>query len=175
MKTWIKDGAKEKLKLIFKTEKEIVLICIGTDKVIGDAYGPLLGTLLTDGNFRGAKVYGTLEDPIHALNLENKLFEIMNEHPEAYIIGIDACLGDVKRVGEVSCSFDSINPGKGVGKDLPSVGQAKIVGITGRYLDAHELFTSRNVRLGFIYNMAKSTAEMLFDIYEELHLQRKSA
>ena len=57
----------------------IVIVCIGTDRSTGDSLGPLVGTLLsekTENSSSSFHVYGTLDDPIHAMNLQEKLNEI---------------------------------------------------------------------------------------------------
>lgn len=48
-----------------------VIVCIGTDKCIGDCLGPLVGTMLLE-KFIPLPVYGTIKSPMHALNLEKK-------------------------------------------------------------------------------------------------------
>ena len=64
-----------------------VIICIGTDKCIGDCLGPLVGTLLHE-SFLPLPIYGTISSPIHALNLDTNLKEINCKHPNSCIIGI---------------------------------------------------------------------------------------
>ena len=49
--------------------RPIVFVCIGTDRSTGDSLGPLIGTLLVEKNIHPFHVYGSLENPIHALNL----------------------------------------------------------------------------------------------------------
>ena len=80
--------------------KDTVIVCIGTDKCIGDCLGPLVGSILTE-NFFPLPVYGTLSSPIHALNISERLDEIYSTHPNASIIGVDACLGDEDDIGEI--------------------------------------------------------------------------
>ena len=48
-------------------DEKTIIVCIGTDKCIGDCLGPLVGTLLRE-KFFPLKVYGTNDSPIHALN-----------------------------------------------------------------------------------------------------------
>lgn len=79
---------------------DIVIINIGTDKNIGDSVAPLVGTLLQSYD-TNLNVFGTLEEPIHALNLDKNLAEINSKFPNAYIIGIDACLGGSDNIGEI--------------------------------------------------------------------------
>ena len=76
--------------------RPVVIVCIGTDRSTGDSLGPLIGTLLSEKTLPNFYIYGTLEDPIHAVNLQEKLNYIHSIHENPFIIGIDACLGRVK-------------------------------------------------------------------------------
>ncbi len=44
-----------------------IIVCIGTDRCIGDCLGPLIGSMLEE-KFFPLPVYGTIANPIHALN-----------------------------------------------------------------------------------------------------------
>ena len=55
-----------------KTHIPIILVCIGTDRSTGDALGPLVGTKLEQVGIKNFQVFGTLDEPVHALNLEEK-------------------------------------------------------------------------------------------------------
>lgn len=140
-----------------------VIICIGTDKCIGDCLGPLVGTLL-ETSFFPLPVYGTISSPIHALNLEERLKVINIEHPNSYIIGIDACLGDSKSIGEIHTRDYAIRPGKGVGKNLPDVGVASIIGIIDSS-DNSDFFSTRSIRLSFVLDMAKTISHGIIHSY----------
>jgi len=143
--------------------KNTVIVCIGTDKCIGDCLGPLVGSILTE-NFFPLPVYGTLSAPIHALNIDERLDEIYSNHPNASIIGVDACLGDTEDIGEIRIRDYAIHPGKGVGKKLPEVGIASVIGIVDS-IDNSELFFSRSIRLSFIMNMAKIISRVFIESY----------
>ncbi|WP_035284445.1 MULTISPECIES: spore protease YyaC [unclassified Clostridium] len=143
--------------------RNTVIVCIGTDKCIGDCLGPLVGTILTE-NFFPLPVYGTLSSPIHALNIDERLDEIYAKHPDASIIGIDACLGDTEDIGEIRIRDYAIHPGKGVGKELPEVGIASVIGIVDSS-DNAEFFFSRSIRLSFIMDMAKSISRIFMEAY----------
>ncbi|RII32434.1 spore protease YyaC [Clostridium chromiireducens] len=140
-----------------------VIVCIGTDKCIGDCLGPLVGTILTE-NFFPLPVYGTLSSPIHALNIDERLSEIQSNHPDASIIGVDACLGDEDDIGEIRIRNYAIHPGKGVGKELPEVGIASVIGIVDSS-DNAEFFFSRSIRLSFIMDMAKIISRIFMEAY----------
>ena len=144
-------------------DSDTIIVCIGTDRCIGDCLGPLTGTLLKDKRFP-LPVYGTISEPIHALNIDKKLLEIKSLHPNKNIIGIDACLGDNDSVGEIQARDYAIHPGKGVGKSLPEVGAASIIGIVDSS-DNSEIFTNRNIRLDLILSMANVVSDALIHAY----------
>lgn len=144
-------------------DEETIIVCIGTDKCIGDCLGPLVGSILNE-NFFPLPVYGTLSSPIHALNIDERLDEIYKNHPNASIIGVDACLGNEEDIGQIRTRDYAIHPGKGVGKELPEVGIASIIGIVDSSNNS-ELFFSRSIRLSFIMDMAKVIARALIEAY----------
>ncbi|MCK1994710.1 spore protease YyaC [Peribacillus muralis] len=139
----------------------IVIVCIGTDRSTGDSLGPLVGTLLSEKTENGSSpfhVYGTLDDPIHAMNLQEKLNEINQVHTNPFMIGIDACLGKLKSVGIVQIGQGPVKPGAGVNKELPSVGNAHITGIVN-VSGFMEFMVLQNTRLNLVLKMAKTIAE----------------
>ncbi|KZL90100.1 hypothetical protein CLMAG_45860 [Clostridium magnum DSM 2767] len=143
--------------------KDTIIVCIGTDRCIGDCLGPLVGTLLKSKNFP-LPVYGTVSDPIHALNIDKKLNEIKLLHTGSNIIGIDACLGDSDSIGEIQARDYPVHPGKGVGKSLPNVGDTSIIGIVDSN-DNDEIFNSNNIRLNLVLSMAKVITHALIHSY----------
>lgn len=115
------------------TDREIVLVCIGSDRATGDCLGPIIGHKLERfGGERWQKnfhIYGTLEQPIHAKNLEATIQTIQLYHPDALVIAVDASLGIVEHVGYITLGEGSLCPGVGVDKNLPAIGDIFITGI----------------------------------------------
>lgn len=153
--------SKELLGLLpLGKNQPIVFVCIGTDRSTGDSLGPLVGTLLNEkkASLPSFNVYGTLAEPIHAMNLQEKLNEIHKLHADPFIIGIDACLGKVRSVGIVQIGEGPVKPGAGVNKDLPAVGNAHITGIVN-VSGFMEFMVLQNTRLHLVLNMAKKIAD----------------
>ena len=50
--------------------KSVVFLCIGTDRSTGDSLGPLIGYKISGLRNRNVHVYGTLENPVHARNID---------------------------------------------------------------------------------------------------------
>lgn len=138
--------------------RPIVFVCIGTDRSTGDSLGPLIGTFLKEKNVHPFHIYGTLDQPIHALNLAEKLQEIKAKYHQPFIIGIDACLGRLKSVGVIQIGSGPIKPGAGVNKELPPVGDIHISGIVN-VSGIMEYFVLQNTRLNLVMNMAKTIVE----------------
>lgn len=106
----------------------IIILCIGTDRATGDCLGPLVGEHLKS-LMPMIPVYGTLETPVHALNLEQTIHDIYSKHSEPFIIAVDASLGIPEHIGYATLSSTPLIPGKGVNKKLPAIGNLSITGI----------------------------------------------
>lgn len=110
-------------------DKEIILLCIGSDRSTGDSLGPLVGHKLAKYPLPRVTVYGTLDDPVHAANLSSKISQINTNHTSPFIIAIDASLGTMDHVGFITVSDGPLHPGLGVNKTLPCIGDMHITGI----------------------------------------------
>jgi len=147
--------ANELLPLLPQNKSTIVIVCIGTDRSTGDSLGPLVGTQLQEGRSIPFPIYGTLESPIHAVNLESELNLIKEMHDLPFIIAIDACLGSMKNVGTIQIGKGPLKPGAGVNKQLPEVGDIHITGVVN-VSGFMEFFVLQNTRLSLVLNMAKT-------------------
>ncbi|MEG1285243.1 MAG: spore protease YyaC [Romboutsia sp.] len=153
-----KENVIQTLSLILKDiiDENTIVVCIGTDRAIGDALGPLVGTMLKNSDFK-YPVYGTLDNPIHALNIYESIDSIKKTHSKGNFLAIDACLGSKNSIGNIQVREGPILPGKGVGKKLPQIGNYSIVGIVDK-IDENNKFSFNNVRLSFILELAETIA-----------------
>jgi len=131
---------------------DTVIFCIGTDRSTGDCLGPLVGSKLKDMKLKNVHVYGSLEEPVHAKNLEEYLSQL-SKFSKPFVIAIDACLGRIDRVGFISIKEGPLTPGAGVNKKLPSVGNMSIVGIVN-VSGFMETIVLQNTRLSLVMNLA---------------------
>lgn len=149
----------------------VVIACIGTDRSTGDALGPLIGTILHEKKPSHFHVYGTLEHPIHAVNLEEQLELINNTHQNPYIVAIDACLGRLKSVGDVTLNVGALKPGAGVNKQLPPVGEVHLTGIVN-VSGFMEFFVLQNTRLNLVMKMAQTIASGIMEADQLLKIKK---
>lgn len=116
-------------RLLDRCERLPVLLCVGSDKVTGDCLGPMLGHLLTQKHHLPAYVYGTLEVPVTAKNLDIALSFIRRMHPKEPILAIDAALGQPQHVGLLTFRDGPLLPGQALAKTLPAAGDLSVTAI----------------------------------------------
>lgn len=154
---------KEIIQHSTREDNDIVFLCIGSDRYVGDSLGPLVGTMLKESQVP-YRVYGTLEEPVHAFNLKGILKEINKQFKKPLIFSIDACLGDQNQVGYIIFKEGPLAPGKALEKLLPEVGDYHIKGMVN-YIDS--LPTSQflnDTRLYTVMNLAKIIAKVITTI-----------
>ncbi|CAK7060813.1 spore protease YyaC [Tissierella sp. P1] len=143
--------------------RDLVILCIGTDRSTGDALGPLVGHKLSPiiKNFKDVSLIGTLEYPIHAQNLEENLDKINENHRNPFIIAVDSSLGKQDRIGYLSIKNSPLRPGAGVNKVLPAVGDIAITGIVN-IGGMMEFMVLQNTRLSLVMNMADIISKSIY-------------
>ena len=133
---------------------EIVVLCIGSDRVTGDCVGPLTGYLLAGS---GMTVYGSLASPVTALNVRENYELLRRRHPQAFVIAVDSALGTDGEVGSVVIMHGGLRPAAAVGKSMPAVGDLGIAGVvSSRRLGAGSL---SGVRLALPFSLASRIAD----------------
>ncbi len=178
----IKDGicvhhtdnrAHLKISDFLKSNKldKCLILCIGTDRFIGDSLGPLTGTLLSKLSLP-VPILGTLDNPIHAVNLRRVMSHIKTSYKDHKIIAIDACLGAGKSVGYVHVKEGSIQPGKGVGKRLSHVGDFSIIGVVDEAVESGDseyenYIKISNVRLGLVMKMSETITKGIYAAFRQ--------
>lgn len=153
---------------IDKQYKRIAVVCIGTDRSTGDSFGPLVGFMLSKYKIYDFDVYGTIVDPVHAMNLTETMEKINTEN--TLVIAVDASIGRIEHIAHIGLSNASIKPGSGVGKDLPAVGDVSFSGVVtmGGIMPQVML---QNTSLGLVYKMAEITANSIKHVLYKQQLE----
>ena len=137
-----------------KGKEGVMFLCIGTDRSTGDSLGPLVGHKLRRRSLRGAAVIGTLDKPVHAMNLELYVRYIRAHYSRYVVVAIDASVGSPDHVGYATL------PGLGVSKDLEAVGDISITGIVGG-AGSRDPVMLQSVRLSMVMKMADCICESI--------------
>lgn len=141
------------LDLSLKEDNELIILCIGSDRLTGDSLGPLIGYKLSKRKVNNVYVYGTLKDPVHALNLDETVASIYKTHKNPYIIAIDASLGSRQHLGYITLAKGALKPGAGVRKELSDIGNISITGIVN-ISGVSEVLLLQTTRLNVVMSMA---------------------
>ena len=141
---------------------ELVFLCIGSDRVTGDCLGPFVGQKLSSYSGTVFSVYGTLFQPVHALNLTDIYQHMQTHHPNGLIIAIDASLGEKKHLGYVTIANGALHPGAAIHKQLPSVGHIHITGIVN-VSGVLEQLTLQTTRLSTVIFLADKIVQGILE------------
>lgn len=157
----------------------IVVVCVGTDRSTGDSLGPFIGTSLVKHQCAGLlrsniTVYGTLDEPVHALNLDHFVQSIQKKDKSVSTIAVDACLGRAQNIGFISLKRGPLKPGTGVNKTLPMVGDYHIIGVVN-VSGFMEHVVLQNTRLSLVVQMAEVVASAITIGLGDLHRYRETA
>lgn len=139
---------------------KITYVGVGTDRNILDSLGPLVGTMLQE---KGYKVYGTIENPMHALTLPYHVEEI-NENK--CVVAIDACVAISESLYTLQFRQKPVKPGAGSGKILPQVGHYSILGM----VDKRDVLDNLG-RLHHTMTMAKDIVDTI-ERFEQIRTRR---
>lgn len=139
----------------------VMFLCIGTDRSTGDSLGPLVGYKLKARRLRRAAVIGTLERPVHAMNLDLYSRYIRLHYPDYVVVAIDASVGSPDHVGYATIGKGALKPGLGVAKELGEIGDISITGIVGGCA-SYDPVMLQSVRLSMVMQMADCICDSIF-------------
>ncbi|MDT8719312.1 spore protease YyaC [Clostridium sp. 19966] len=142
-------------------QKQLVFLCIGTDRSTGDSLGPLIGDKLKFLKGNNISVFGNLESPVHAKNLIDVLALIKDKYSDPFIIAVDACLGSINNVGNIIIEKKPLNPGSAMNKKLPPVGDISITGIVN-ICGSLEFMVLQNTRLFTVMQLANVISHAIY-------------
>ncbi|MEW8957052.1 spore protease YyaC [Clostridium sp.] len=157
----LRDSLCVELIPAIKSKRQVIFLCIGTDRSTGDSLGPLIGHKLKFINRKGVSIYGNLESPVHAKNLCETIKEINITYNNPYIVAIDACLGSIHNVGKIVLDQRPIYPGSAVNKNLPPIGDLSITGIVN-ICGAMEFMVLQNTRLYTVMQLAETISQGIY-------------
>lgn len=111
----------------------IVILCIGTNKLIGDSLGPIVGQKLTDRlrNYKNITIYGNMKETLNFRNAKQVLEQVITTWDNPFIIGIDSALGKAELINEIVVGTGKIQLGNALGKNLKYPTHIHIKGVVG--------------------------------------------
>lgn len=153
-----------------KSYLELVFLCIGTDRITGDSFGPLVGTKLQEQlekyNIFNINIYGTLKENICYTNLKEIIKKIKERHQNACIVVIDAALASEEKIGEIFIDKGKMILGKGLCKAKIEVGDISIKAVVGKNykLAKYNFVSLQNISLNVVIKLADMVAEGITEV-----------
>lgn len=141
--------------------RQVVFLCIGSDRYTGDAMGPLVGSYLMEKI--QYPVYGYLDKPVHAGNLSETVLAIKEKYYSPIIIAIDACLGTKSEVGNIEIWDGGLEAGIAVGNKLPRVGDISVIGVVNTSGQLAYL-ALQSTPLSLVMKLTKIISEAITDV-----------
>ena len=153
-----------------QNEMEIVFLCIGTDRMIGDCLGPLVGTGLQEKiqpyNISNITIYGTLKENLCYTNIKDTLKDIPKRHKNPCIIAIDAALSQEENIGKIFIKKEKMHLGKGLYKSKVEVGNISIKVVVGKNykLSKYNFASLQNVSLNEVIRLSEIVVDGIYEV-----------
>lgn len=143
-----------KIKSLENCYSDYIFLCVGTNKIIGDSFGPLVGENLLKlkiQKINNIHVLGNKKELVTYVNIEEKLNIIKTKYLNPCIIAIDSALGKTENIGKLVVLNKSMKLGEGIGRKEKNIGNISIKAIVNEKREIEK----QN------YNMLESTPEKL--------------
>ena len=141
---------------------KLIFLCIGTDRVIGDSFGPLVGYKLQYlyKDEENIKVIGSLNNIICTHNISKIIDDINTTYTDSFVIAIDAALSNTNSIGKLIVSKNSINVASSLDRNNIYVGDVSIKGIVSKKMNnpKYNFKLLQNTPLNLVMNMADIVA-----------------
>ena len=150
--------------------KNILFVCIGNGKIIGDSLGPLIGTVLEKNkrliqNNVKIDVIGTFANPILYYNVEEFIKNIDSQDYSEIVI-IDSALGSKENIGKVMITPAEILIGVGVNRGRMVKGDIILKGVVGINYNniSRNLIELESVEAKQVENIASKMLDIIYSI-----------
>lgn len=151
----------------------IIILCIGTDKIVGDSVGPIIGSNLKKLENEYIKIYGTIINNLDFSNAKSVVEKIYINYKKPFIITIDAALSKEKREGEIYVSNGYIKIGNALEKSICFYSNINIKCVVGKYnkLDKKDnINILNNVPKEQIYNIVEIVVNGMENILKNINI-----
>ncbi len=145
-----------------KSYSNIIFLCIGTDRITGDTFGPLVGYKLKNiiKCNKYINVLGDLNRTVSNENILEIVEYIKDNYKNPFIISIDSALSTSRNIGDIIVQDKGIYLGSSVRYDKVYIGDMNIQGVVGKNtcVASKNFKLLQNTKLSIVMNMADIVA-----------------
>ena len=152
----------------------IVILCVGTNKIIGDLFGPIVGQKLIENIKRkDIIIYGDIQNTLNFSNAKTILEKVFFEYRKPFIITIDAALGNENMIEKVVVTRGKIKIGDSLGRCICYNSQINIKGIVGKDNKnvKENLKTLKRVNPKIIENLSNTVVYGIEQVIDKIKLK----
>ena len=159
-------------KLKIEKNKKIIFLCVGSNKIIGDSFGPEVGSKLSEKFMyneniqnKNIKIVGNMLNPICRKNLKNTI-NIVNKIQDRYLILIDSAVSQNECIGNIFVNNGNIIFGNSLGSGIYAIGDISIkAGVCNDQNNAKRNFHQlQNVSKGLINELSDIVSKGIYDV-----------
>jgi len=153
--------------ILQKGNLEVTFLCVGTDRITGDCFGPLVGSKLIDllqaYNFSNINVYGSLETNLNYESV-NKIIKTIDN--KSTIIVIDAALSKKENIGKIFVSNKKTILGKGLDKNKIEIGDISIKSVVAKdyKIPRYNFKALQSISLNGVMSLSNIVAEGICEV-----------
>lgn len=165
------------LKKINNNYSDLVFLCIGTDRMTGDCFGPLVGNrikeAIVNNNNINCTVYGDLENPLIYSGVDKSLKEINEKYKNPCIVAVDAALSKESNIGKILVRKGGLRFGVAINKGRRDVGNISIKAIIGKnYKTVNKnMQLLQNTSLSFVMNLVDIVSGGILEIIDREYIE----
>lgn len=139
--------------------KNVIFVCVGNGSVVGDSFGPWVGSILTGKSC--VDVVGNLENNINYENIEFEMSKVEKLYSDRIVVVVDSALASMENnVGKIFIENRGLKYGEALDKKNRTIGDISIKAAVGRKTDDSLLNFQvlRNASLRKVKGMSKIVA-----------------
>lgn len=161
-------ACKLKSKVYNNEYDKVIFFCIGTDRITGDAFGPIVGYKLRYlfQKISAVEVYGHLERNICANNANENIKHIKEKYNNPFIIAIDSAISKKENIGKIVVETNGMYLGKALNKKINYIGDISIKGIVSQNVNMpqYNFRLLQNTSLNLVMNMADVVSSGIYNV-----------
>ena len=147
---------------------KVVFFCVGTDRITGDSFGPIVGYKLKYlfKDIEEVEVYGHLDENICANNANRIINYIRSKYKKPFIIAIDSAISKKENIGKIVVENNGMYLGKALNKKINYIGDISIKGIVSQNVNVpqYNFKLLQNTSLSLVMNLADVVSSGIYNV-----------
>ena len=153
---------------------EIIFLCVGSNKIIGDMIGPIVGEELNKQINKNTKkeivVFGNMKNTLNLKNAEETIVNVKKSYTNPFIITVDTALGKEENLKKIYITQGEIEIGKAVSRGIKYESHLNIKGVVGKYsmIVEKNINTLKNVEPEAIFYLSSIISNGITEVIKNI-------